>query len=229
MTTSTSSFNTPTIDQLHTGFLLLVPRIELHARIAFRDVRCPAKKADKVAECVALGWAWYVRLGARGKDVTQFTTTFVFLVARAVKSGRRVCGQEKARDAMSPVAQQRHNFKVESLPASTSRPYENLCGAVNGQHHLDAFEERLRDNTQTPVPDQVQFRIDFPAWLETLTARERRIIKAMARNERTKDLSKQFEVSPGRISQMRREFCQGWQRFCGDHDADTESPAGEVD
>jgi hypothetical protein len=129
---------------------------------------------------------------------------------------------------MSPLAQQQHNFTVESLPASTSRPHENLCGAVSGQRYLDTFEERLRDNTQTPVPDQVQFRIDFPAWLKTLTPRERRIIKAMARNERTLDLSKTFEVTPGRISQMRREFCEGWKRFCGDHEDDAESHAGEV-
>lgn len=38
----------------------------------------------------------------------------------------------------------------------------------------------------------------------------------MLRNERTKDLSKQFQVSPGRISQMRRDSEKGWRRFCGD-------------
>ena len=97
MTTSTRSFNAPTIDQLHAGFCLLVPRIELHARITFRDVRCPAKKADKVAECVALGWAWYVRLCERGKDVRPFQTAFLYLVAGAVKSGRRLTGVERAK------------------------------------------------------------------------------------------------------------------------------------
>jgi hypothetical protein len=77
----------------------------------------------------------------------------------------------------------------------------------------DAFEERLCDNTITPVLDQVQFRLDFPAWLESLTPRERRMIRAMIRNERTLDLGKAFEVSPSRISQMRREFHDGWTRF----------------
>jgi hypothetical protein len=202
----------------HSTFLaLLLPKIELHARISFNHVRCPATRADKVAECVALGWAWYSRLCERGKDVSQFSMAFVFLVARAVKSGRRVCGQEKAGDVMSPLAQQGHGFKVESLPASTSRPHENLCGAVSGQRYLDTFEERLWANSITPPDQQAMFRIDFVDWLKTLTPRERRIIQAMARNERTKDLAKKFEVSPGRISQMRREFCQGWKRFCGDN------------
>jgi hypothetical protein len=28
------------LDQLHTRFVAILPRIELHARIAFRDVKC---------------------------------------------------------------------------------------------------------------------------------------------------------------------------------------------
>jgi hypothetical protein len=43
----------------------------------------------------------------------------------------------------------------------------------------------------------------------------------MARGERTKDLSRRFEVSPARISQLRREFQRGWSKFCGD------SPSGD--
>jgi hypothetical protein len=64
--------------------------------------------------------------------------------------------------------------------------------------------------------DQVVFRVDFPAWLQTLTGRERRPIRALARGERTKDLSQAFAVSPGRISQLRREFRDGWRRFHGE-------------
>jgi hypothetical protein len=141
---------------------------------------------------------------------------FIYTVAKAVKCGRRLCGQEKAKDAMSPLAQQRHGFRVESLPISTRTRYEDLYGLIAGQRHLDAYEERLSDNTVTPIPDQVVFRLDFPAWLATLTARERRLIRAMADHERTKDLSRKFEVSPARISQLRQEFRQGWERFSAD-------------
>ena len=42
------------------------------------------------------------------------------------------------------------------------------------------------------------------------------MIRGMARNERTLDLSKQFELSPARISQMRREFQIDWKRFIGE-------------
>jgi hypothetical protein len=157
-----------------------------------------------------------VRLTERGKDVFTFPAAFAALVARAVKCGRRLCGQEKAKEVLSFVAQQRHGFRIELLPQSTRCPHDNLYATPDGQALHDAFEERLRDNTQTPVPDQVAFRIDFPAWLQTLTGRERRLVRAMARNERTTDLSKEFEVSPGRISQMRREFRDDWLRFTGE-------------
>ena len=213
----------------HSTFLALVlPKIEVHARIAFNHVRCPATRADKVAECVALAWRWYARLNERGKDVTQFVMVFVFPVARAVKSGRRVAGTEKAGDVLSEQAQRRHGFTVERLPASSAAAHEVSYADPHCQRRHDAWEERLQDNTVTPPDEQAAFRIDFAAWLKTLTPRERRIIRAMTQNERTKDLAEKFDVSPGRISQQRREFCEGWQRFCGDHDDDAESHAGEV-
>jgi hypothetical protein len=203
------------LPNLHAGFLALSPRIELHARIFFRHVNCPQKKDDCIAETIGIAWKWYVPLVQRGKDPALFVTKIASLAARHVRAGRRVCGQEKSKDVMSGRAQQRHGFSVGPLPSSTMAPFENLYSAVHGQEKQDAFEERLRDNSITPVLDQVVFRLDFPAWLKTLTARERRMIRAMANNERTKDLSKQFELSPGRISQMRREFQLGWDRFCG--------------
>jgi hypothetical protein len=117
---------------------------------------------------------------------------------------------------LSERAQARHGFTVERLPATLSAPYEQLYGTVGGQRLHDVFEERLRDNRTTPILDQVQFKIDFGAWLATLTPRELRLIRAMASNERTKDIASHFGVSPGRVSQLRREFERGWERFCGE-------------
>jgi hypothetical protein len=114
----------------------------------------------------------------------------------------------RAKDVLNPATQRRHGFHVERLPSWTQASHERLYAEVRGQE--------LRDNAVTPVPEQVCFRIDFPAWLRTLTGRERRLIRAMARNERTLDLSRQFEVSPARISQLRREFQEGWERFTAD-------------
>src|SRR5262249_20631643 len=107
-------------------------------------------------------------------------------------------------------------FRVQSLSQTTRRDHTGLYGTVAGQRLLDAFEEHLQDNTLTPIPDQVAFRIDWPAWLATLTPRDRQIIRQMAHAERTRALAKRFELSPARISQLRREYHDGWARFCGD-------------
>ena len=45
---------------------------------------------------------------------------------------------------------------------------------------MDAMEERLRDNTQSPVADQAAFRIDYLEWLLQLGARNSKIAKDMA-------------------------------------------------
>jgi hypothetical protein len=190
---------------LHAAFLAILPRIELHGRVYFRHVRCPHRRADCVAEMVALCWKWYLRLVERGKDPALFPTTLATYAARHVRSGRRLCGQEKGKDALSPVAQTRHDFVVEKLPDHSTLS-------------ANPFAEALRDNTRTPPPEQAAFRIDFPAWLQTLTGRERRLIRAMAENERTLDLSRQFELSPARVSQLRRELHDDWRRFLGDLD-----------
>ena len=191
------------LDALHARFLALVPRIELHARISFRHVKCPDKQADAIAETLAIAWQWYVRLVERGKDPAEFVTTFASLAARHVKAGRKVCGQENSRDALSPLAQQRHGFTVSPLPAGSS---------LNG----NIFDQALHDNTRTPVDEQVCFRLDFPSWRRTRTDRDRRVIDHLMVGERTLDVSQRYGLSPGRISQMRREFRQDWMRFCGE-------------
>jgi hypothetical protein len=147
---------------LHARFLRLLPKLETHARIVFRGVRCPVKQADRVQECIALAWKWFVRLSGQGKDGFAFPMAFAALVARALWCGRKLCGQERAGDVLSFVAQARHGFRVERLPATTRSPHEQLYADPHGQTLLDALEERLRDNTLTPVPDQAAFRIDFP-------------------------------------------------------------------
>ena len=201
------------IDVLHARFLRLLPKLETHARIAFRGVRCPVQQEDRVQECVALGWKWFLRLSEQGKDVFAFPMAFAALLARAVRCGRKLCGQERSRDVHSPLAQQRHGFRVERLPASTRSPHEHLYADPHGQALLDALEERLRDNTQTPVPDQAAFRIDFPLWRCTRSERDQRVIDALMAGGRTKDVSQKFGLSPGRVSQLRRDFLEDWRRF----------------
>jgi hypothetical protein len=184
----------------HIVFLAILPRIERHGRVYFRHVKNAGLKEEFIAEMVALAWKWTSRLAQQGKDVTLFPSAIASFAAKAVRSGRRLCGQEKGKDVLSPLAQRRHEFAVQSYPN-----YATLAG--------NPLEEALTDNTVTPVEDQVAFRMDFPQWLSTYCDRDRRIALDMMSGERTLDVSEKYALSPGRISQMRLQFHDGWHRF----------------
>lgn len=214
MIESTASISRMTLPQLQAVFLAIRPRILTHAALVFRGVRCFHQRAEYIAEAVAVGWRWFLRLAERGKDARHFPSVLASYAARAVKSGRRLCGQLRSKEVLSELSQMRHGFRVQPLPTSTRRSFEELHGTVGAQRQIDTFEERLQDNMQTPVPDQVAFRCDFPAWLKTRSRRDRHLIRAMAGEERTLDLAKRFQLSPARISQLRRDYAADWNRYC---------------
>jgi hypothetical protein len=199
---------------LHDAFLSILPRIELHGQVAFRGVLCPHHRADCIAEVVALCWLWFLRLVERGKDPLTFVSRIADFAARQVRCGRGLCGQEKGRDVLSGLAQRRHGFHVGPLPHSTAS-YDRL-GTFGGQRKQDALEEVLHENGRTPVPEQVCFRLDFPACRRTHARRIRRLMDAMILGESTGDLARKYGLSPGRISQLRRALHNDWRHFCGE-------------
>ena len=186
---------------LQAHFLSIMPQIERLARSYFRGVRCAVRREDAVAETVAICWREFLRLADRGKDAGEFPSALAKYAARGVRNGRRLCRQEASKDVLSPSAQYRRGFCVETLPevhTSDDNP----------------FTEALADNMQSPVPEQVAFRLDFPAWLLTRTERDRRMIPAMMIGERTETLADRFGMSSGRVSQLRSEYHADWERFC---------------
>ena len=195
-----TEFGHAALQQVQAKFLSIVPKIRLYARIYFRHVKCSFKKADFIAEVIALSWKWFVRLAKRGKDACCFPSVLAGYAAKAVHSGRRITGQLKPRDVMSERAQQKHGFVVGEFPDFST---------------LDAnpLSEVLAENTVSPVPDQVQFRLDFPAWTKSRSRRDRQLILDMASGERTQELAKRFQISEGRVSQLRRDFHEDYERF----------------
>ena len=192
--------STISLHHLHARFLSILPKIRTHARIYFRHVKCHCRKADFIAEAIALAWKWFVRLTKKGKDACQFPSTLATFAAKAVRNGRRITGQLKPNDVHSERAQQMRGFSVSKLPEfSTLNP--------------NPLSDALIDNTQSPVPDQVQFRCDFPEWLLTHTRRDRTLAVEMAKGERTSALAHRFKISPARVSQVRRHLHDSWEQF----------------
>jgi hypothetical protein len=183
----------------------VLPRLLSHAAVCLRGVRCPHERAELRAEMCALGWLWFVRLVHRGQVPERFPTVLAAYAGRAAKSGRRLCGQLPAKDVLSPLAQRRHRFAVRSLPGGSSLD-------------RDALGEALHDNSRSEVPDQVAFRCDFPAWHATLSGREQVLVNELLLGEPAGAAAAHLGVSPGRVSQQRRELGDDWRRFTGEAD-----------
>jgi hypothetical protein len=222
---STSASTTAALDNLQARFLMLLPKIERCARFHFRGVECAATRADRVAEVVAMCWKSFVRLAEQGKDGADFVTTLATLAARGVKSGRRLCGQERSKDVMSSRAQRRNGFRLTFLRLSTSYPC--ISSLVASQEGVHAYHERLTDNTVTPPPDAAAFRLDFPRFLGGLDPRDRDLAMYLSLGHKPVRAATKFGLSPGRVTQLRQRWCRDWHVFTGDEPVERHSQPDE--
>jgi hypothetical protein len=187
--------------RLQAAFLAQVlPKVLSHGRVYFRHLRSADRQEEYIAEMVALAWKWHLRLAERGKDATRFPSALATFAARAVRSGRKLAGMDRAKDVLSPSAQRRHGFLVSALPDVSTLSDNPLA-------------EALADNSKSPPDQQAMFRLDFPAWSATRTERDRRVLDDLTVGERTLDVAGKHGLSPGRVSQLRREFLTDWRRF----------------
>jgi hypothetical protein len=185
----------------HAAFLALLPAIRKEANYAFRGLK-PEAKEDAVEEVVANSCLAFARLVELGKADIAYASVLARFGIQQYRDGRRVGNRLRIGDVLSPYAQKKKGIVVESLDKFDKE--EN------------AWQEAIVEDDRTPIPDQVAFRIDFPAWLATFPERDRRIAESLAIGERTSDVANRFHVSPGRISQMRREFWYDWRAFHGE-------------
>ena len=182
-------------------FVALLPVILRYVAPAFRTLSSDAK-TEAIQECVANACVAYARLVERGKEGLAFATVLARYAVAQVRTGRRVGGQLNVKDVTSTYAQCRKRFNVSRL---------DRFDATEG-----CWKEAVIEDYRTPVADQACFRLDFPAWLQTLPPRERKIARALAEGGRTSDVARRFGVSLARISQLRRNFEKSWLAFHGE-------------
>jgi DNA-directed RNA polymerase specialized sigma24 family protein len=196
---------------LHDGFLELLPKIK---SLAWRALRCRPmhEREDAMAEVVAIAYMMYRRLVETGKSETAYATPLARFAILRYFDGRHVNGNVSARDAYSSEAQ-----------AGGERYLQRL---FEFDYTEDRWREAVIDNHQTPVPDQVQFRMDFPVWLETLTRRDRKVAETLVEGESVGAVARMFGISSSRVSQLRSEFRDGWESFLGQDEEEVAEVAG---
>jgi hypothetical protein len=180
------------------GFLSMLPRIKRYAHRAFCDMRGEAKD-DAVCEIIASCLCAYRRLHERNELHRAFASTLVRYAVKVYYRGRRVGTSQCSRDVYARAAQPGNTFEKQSI------------GISRGQRA--AWMESLTDDHSTPIPEQVHFRIEFPRWLEIQTPRNRRIAETLSVGYTTAEVANKFQISPGRVSQLRKHFCESWQAF----------------
>jgi hypothetical protein len=195
----------PATPAWHEVFLRLLPAIRQHARISFRHLD-PESRAEAVQAVVCNACAATVRLAELGKLDLAYAGPLARFGVAQVKTGRMTGGHLNCKDILSRYCQRKKNVIVERLDQYSEAD--------------EQWMEAVVEDPNTPVFEQVQFRCDFPAWLGTLSRRNRRIAETLALGHRTQHVARKFKVSEGRVSQLRRELAASWAQFVGDTPAD---------
>jgi DNA-directed RNA polymerase specialized sigma24 family protein len=179
-------------------FLSMLPHIKRYALFAFRDLKGEARD-EAVQEVIASSFVAFARLCERGKADLAYPSVLARFAVAQLRSGRRVGNRLNCRDVLSEYAQRSKGFSVERLDKF--------------DHYCQLWQEVLVEDRRASPADLAMYRIDFRAWLQSLPVRRRRIAQMLAAGFTTQEAAKQFGVSPGRISQLRRLLKHNWEDF----------------
>lgn len=181
-------------------FLAMLPAIRENARFAFRKFSAVLRE-DLIAEVVANAYCAFARLVKSGREQEAFATPLTDFAIRQVRAGRRVGSSLNVHDITSPAALLTGCIRVERLDRFDDEKHE--------------WKEALIDDKKAGPAETAAARIDFAHWLRRLPRRDRQIAKALAKGETTKSVAKLYRLSPGRVSQLRRELHESWEELHG--------------
>ena len=181
------------------AFDTMIPRITRIAKISFRHLK-PEARDEAVQEVLCNSWRSYNRLVERGKADVAYPSVLARLACKQVRDHRKVGGRLNVKDVLSSYCQARKNVVVQRLD----------------QRDPDGewIEAIVEDKTAGPAQIAAT-RIDFSDYLRGLPPRQRKIARFLAKGESTTSASKAFDLSAGRISQIRAELKNAWDRFVG--------------
>lgn len=182
----------------HREFVHMLPKIERHARIAFRSLKGD-NRDEAVQEAVCNACRAFARLSEQGRAEAATWSSLARFAIRQVRDGRRVGSSQNVRDVCSVHCKRRHGVTIEPL----SR-WDEEDGTWR--------DMLVEDKNATPA-DLAASRIDVPAFFASLSRRNRRIAQKLATGEGTKRVAKMFGISPGRVSQLRQELKAAWEQF----------------
>ncbi len=182
----------------HERFAALVPQIRRQAAWASRTLRREARE-ELIQEVIANAFVAWSRLVAQGREHVARPTPLANFAVRQVHAGRRVGCQLNSHDILSPAARRRQNLGIERLD--------------QWDEGTESWRQLLVEDRHAGPAETAAARMDLAAWCSTLSARNRRIARALAGGESTGVVARQFGLTPGRISQLRSWLHRHWEQF----------------
>lgn len=188
----------------HADFEVMIPVIQTHAKIAFRHLNYEARE-EAIQEVVCNACQAFARLVELGKTDVAFPSALARYGVSQTREGRKVGNKLNCRDVLSDYCRLKKDILVERLDRYDSEE--------------EAWAEILTEDKHAGPAETAIVRIDFSTWMQLLPRRLRKVALFLSTGETTTAAAKRFRVSPGRISQIRRELLLAWQRFQGDQPA----------
>lgn len=162
------------------AFANQIPELTSMASAAFRHLD-PEARAEAVQNTLALAWKAYEALIRQGRGSEDgIIKSCLWYSIRQTRAGRKAEGESRAKDVHKNAHRGRVSFEHAELKHFAS--------------------------DDTPIPEIVSFRIDVPAFLGTLTDRQRRMAELLMMGNTTSEVAREIGVTPGRVSQFRSEF-----------------------
>jgi len=141
---------------------------------------------------VVLAYRHWTRLVDTGKTGEDCFKAMVWWACKHTHRGRQGggCGMGKAKCVLDYARRRKGNVAIE--------------GGIN----LNDFV-----GSSATIPEAVAFRVDIPAFLGTLTLRDREIARDLASGMGTSEVARSRGVTPAAISQFRTRFRKYYDAF----------------
>ena len=172
----------------HKSFMLVLPEIRYWLRNAFHYLK-PEARAEAVQDSLVKVVAAYKSLHERGKPSQAFAYNLCNYAAAQTRDGRRAGTTMNVNDVTSDYCKRRRGIRVSALQRF--------------DYERDTWVQIVVADHRAGPAELVAIKLDFEAFVASLSACERKAALILAGGERTGAAARACGVSPSRISQLR--------------------------
>jgi hypothetical protein len=172
----------------------MLPDIERQTQRALLRI-APHERQEAAQAILANAALAFARLAELDRLHLAYPKPLVRYGLKQFRAGRLVGSRTNCNDVGSKSCQRKHGCCAEPL---------------------ETWKATLVEGRGMTPADIAALRIDFSDWFQSLSPRDQRLASELARGESTSVVAKMFRITAGRVSQLRRELYESWQRFVGE-------------